>query len=116
MTLKDMVETKRQKRMEAEAEALRIKANKEAKAQLKEEKETAAANLKAAWSLCGDFGAKCKCGMDECMMTGLQMCPTCERIIPHACRKQACVAARRAVPLMAIEPPPEIAVLTPAAE
>ena len=100
-TLKDMGETKRQKKAEAEAERLRIDSNKAAAA---EKKEAAAQALHDLTVTYNDCTPDCMCGADEgqCPMLKYKMCACCHQLKKGLCKVRVCVESRKPVEPLAL--------------
>ena len=106
--MKDMVGTKKRRRLENEMERARIDQDKENGAVKKLKEAEDAMNSAAAWATCHalDGSPQCKCGVSPCPWANLRYCIHCGDVKKTQCRKRACLDKIQALPgptVLAIE-------------
>mmetsp|Transcript_40357 Transcript_40357/g.91425 ORF Transcript_40357/g.91425 Transcript_40357/m.91425 type:complete len:630 (-) Transcript_40357:276-2165(-) len=101
-TLRQLDVSAKRKKSEKEAEQARIDKKKEAREEAKSAAEQARSDLNFWFDMCnGEDG--CMCQQDPCCVLALKKCPTCGALKPHLCKVRACVEARKAPALLALE-------------
>lgn len=91
--LKDMIETKKRKRLAAEEDRERIESNKIARIEKKSAAQAAKEVAMKAWAACA---LGCACGVSPCPWAKKVYCLQCRELKTGQCRKIACKKAAQA--------------------